>query len=74
MGRIGKIEVTDRHVGSTVMYFPDHPKNHFFHPDVKLGVIQSYDKSGVFVRFVNEKFIVPYDSLIWYYGSNGSND
>lgn len=73
MGRIGSVEIGKEHIGCTVMYFPDHTINHFFHSDIKLGVIQSFNNNGVEVRFVEGSHFVPFENLIFYYGSKSNH-
>lgn len=59
-------EVKNDDIGSTVTYIPDHANGNMSHPDCEKGIISSYNKDYIFVRFrsPNGQACRP-ENLIW---------
>lgn len=48
---IEEIEVTEEHIGSSVVYIPTHANGNINHPDVEYGKISSFNDVTVFVKY-----------------------
>lgn len=58
-------KLTEEHIGSKVTYIPRHANGDASHKDAEGGTIKRWNEYGVFVNYISNTKLTPYECLVW---------